>query len=61
MTFTNYKLKFHMYVKGIHMKLRLKFHMRKVSHEITNYTGERISHEITSSGGAADLETVDGR
>jgi hypothetical protein len=42
MTFTNYKLKFHMYVKGIHMKLRLKFHMRKVSHEITNYN--EISH-----------------
>jgi hypothetical protein len=32
---TNYKVKFHMYVKGFHMKLRLKFHMWKVSQEIT--------------------------
>jgi hypothetical protein len=74
---TNYKVKFHMYVKGFHMKLRLKFHMWKVSqevtlitmkfhmwklqwnftnsHDITNYkvkfhmyVRERISHEITT-------------
>jgi hypothetical protein len=45
-----------MYVKGFHMKLRLKFHMWKDftwNYKLQwNFTCERISHEITSSGGA---------